>query len=107
MKSDQYMSYSKRNNFTKKFYKNCGLKTSSRPFGVLENGKPLLENEFFEAIYLYLICNSKAIEISSNHHAGLPRFLFTEDSLKIRKCLDLVSSPHFSYNFHTFFTSVS
>ena len=34
MKFDQFMSYSKRNNFIKKFYKNCSLKTSSRPFCV-------------------------------------------------------------------------
>ena len=29
MKFGQFMSYSKRNNFIKKFYKKCGLKTSS------------------------------------------------------------------------------
>ena len=32
MKLDQFMSYSKRNNFIEKFCKNCGLKTCSRPF---------------------------------------------------------------------------
>ena len=34
MKFGQFMSYSKRNNFIKIFYKNCGLKTSSRSFCV-------------------------------------------------------------------------
>ena len=34
MKFGQFMSYFKRNNFFKKFYKNCGLKTSSGPFFV-------------------------------------------------------------------------
>ena len=34
MKFGQFTSYSKRNNFIKKFSKNCGLKTSSRPFRV-------------------------------------------------------------------------
>ena len=34
MKFGQYMSYSKRNNFIKKFYKKFDLKTGSRPFCV-------------------------------------------------------------------------
>ena len=34
MKFGQYMSYYKRKNFIKNFYKNCDLKTSSRPFYV-------------------------------------------------------------------------
>ena len=33
---------------------------------------------------LYQICNSKAIEISPNQHAGVLRVLFTEDSLKLK-----------------------
>ena len=53
----------------------------------------------FEANFLYYICNSKAIEICPNLHADLLRFLFTEDSLKIKKGLKLVSSPHSSQNF--------
>ena len=31
------------------------------------------------------MCNSKAIKISPNQYAGLLRFLFTEDSLKIKE----------------------
>ena len=34
MKFDQFMSYYARKIFMKKFYKNCVLKTSSRPFFV-------------------------------------------------------------------------
>ena len=36
MKLGQFMSYEKRKNFIEKFYQNCGLKTSSRPFCVCE-----------------------------------------------------------------------
>ena len=69
------MSYSKTNNFIKKLYKNCGLKTSSRPFGVSkELTTTLLENDIFEAIYLYETCSSKAIEIRPNQHARLLSF---------------------------------
>ena len=46
-------------------------------------------------MYLYKICNSRAIEISPNQNAGFLRFPFTEDSLKIKKGLELVSRPHF------------
>ena len=101
MKFGQFMSYSKRNNIIKKLCKKCSLKTSSVPFRVCkELTKTFLENEIFEAIYLYLICNSKAIEIIPNQHAGKSdqiqtRFLFTENSLKIKKGLELVSRPHF------------
>ena len=55
----------------------------------------LLENEIFEAIYLYRVCNSKVIEISPNEHSGILRFLFI-DSLKIKKDLGPVSRPPFS-----------
>ena len=47
----------------------------------------------------FAVYNSKAIKISPNQQAGLLTFLFTEDSLKIKKCLELVSRPHFPYNF--------
>ena len=61
--------------------------------------QPLLENQIFEAIYLYYICNSKAIEICPNRDADFLRFLFTEDSLKIKKGLELVSRSHLLQNF--------
>ena len=45
------------------------------------------------------MCNSKAITICPNQHADLLRILFTEDSLKIKKGLELVSTPNFSCDF--------
>ena len=41
------------------------------------------------------MCNSKAIKICPNQHADLFGILFTKDSLKIKKGLELVSRPHF------------
>ena len=59
-----------------------------------------MPNQIFEGIYLYDIFNSKAIKIGPNQHAGLLRFLWKldENSLKIKKGLELVFRPHFSYN---------
>ena len=80
-----------------KFHKKCDVKTSSRPFFVSKNlAQPLLENETFKASYLNWTCISKTIKISPNWHTGLLRFFFTEDSLKIKKNLELVSRPHVS-----------
>ena len=62
MKFGQFMAYSKRNNFMKKVFKNCILKTSSRLFCISK--ELILENQIFEAIYLYYTFNSKAIKIS-------------------------------------------
>ena len=45
------------------------------------------------------MCNNKAIKIYSNRNAGLLRIFFTEDSLKIKKGLELVFRSHFLYNF--------
>ena len=39
------------------------------------------------------------IQICPNQYADLHRILFTEDSLKIKKGLELVFRPNFSYNF--------
>ena len=67
------------------------------PFMFAKNqAQILLENEIFEVSCLYWICNSKAFEICSNQHADLLRIVFIEDSLKIKKGLELVSRPHFS-----------
>ena len=41
------------------------------------------------------------MENYSNQHADLLRFLFTEDSLEIKKGLELVSGTNFSQNFLT------
>ena len=45
------------------------------------------------------MCNSKTIKIYPNQHADPLRFLFTEDSLKFKKDLELVSRSQFRYNF--------
>ena len=85
---------------SKKFTNTAAWKLVPGLFVFAKNlAQPLLENEIFEAIYLYQICNSKAVEISPNQRAGLFRFLFIEDSLKTKQSLELVSRPHFSYNF--------
>ena len=45
---------------------------------------------------------AKLSKICSNQHADLLRFLLTKDSLKIKKSLDLVSTPHFSQKIFIF-----
>ena len=67
-------------NFIKKFYKICDLKTSSTPFLVC---KKLSSNSIGKG----------------NQQVDLLRLIFREDSLKIKKVLELVSRPHFPYNF--------
>ena len=53
MKFGQFMSYSKINNFIKKL-KNVAWKLVPGPFVFAKNKlQPLLQNETFEAIYLY------------------------------------------------------
>ena len=48
----QFMSYHKRKGLN--FYKNCCLKTSSRPYCVCKESNPAsTKNENFEASYLY------------------------------------------------------
>ena len=42
--------------------------------------------------------NSKAIETCPNHYSDPLRILYTEDCLKIKKDLELVSRLHFSSN---------
>ena len=49
----------------------------------------LLVYEIFEGSYLHQICNSKSITICPNQHADLHRIFFREDSLKIKKGLEL------------------
>ena len=39
------------------------------------------------------------MKVYRNQHEDLFRFLFTEDSLKIERGLELVARSHFSYNF--------
>ena len=46
------------------------------------------------------------MKICQNQHAHLLRFFFKEDSMKIKKGLELVSRPHFSYFFDKHFPFV-
>ena len=97
MKFGQFMSYYKRKKNIRKFYENCSLKTSPRPFFVCkELGITSTENETFEASYLHSIFNSTAIETYPIQLADLLRFPFTKVSMKIKKGLELVLRPHFS-----------
>ena len=61
--------------------------------------QPLLKKKVFKASYSYYIYNSKTIKICLDQHPDLFRFSFTEDSLKIKKGLELVFKPHFTLNF--------
>ena len=81
MKFGPFIWYFKRKLF-KSFYKSWDLKNSSRSFWVCK-AQPLLENEISETTYL--IRNGKTIKISPKQPTDLLRFLFTEDSLKIKK----------------------
>ena len=57
-----------------------------------------MENEFLrQACYIR--------HVISNQHTDFLRYLFAKDSLKIKKGLELVSRPHFSYKFLIFFVS--
>ena len=47
----------------------------------------------------YVLAKLAQIKIFPNQDTELLRFLFTKDYLKTEKGLELVSRPHFSYNF--------
>ena len=97
MKFGQFTSYCKK---IEKFCKKCDLKTSSRSFCVYRvKAQVLTEIENFETTWSYWTCNSKAMEIFQNQHADFLSFLYIEDSLKIKKDLELDSRPHFSWKF--------
>ena len=89
----------KKKNFIKKFYQNCHMKTSSRRLCVWKKLSTTCTGNWNFWSKLYYICNSKTIKICPNQHADLLRFLFTEDSLKIKYGLELVSWSYFSKNF--------
>ena len=64
MKFGQFMSYSKGNNFIKKFYKNCSLKTIS-------NHSLYWKINFLKSSTYIIYVIAKLIKISPNQHAGL------------------------------------
>ena len=59
----------------------------------------LLENGIFEASCSYWTCNIKAIAICPNQQADPLTIVFSDDSFKIKKGLELVSKSYFSQNF--------
>ena len=85
MKFGQFMSYYKRKNFIKNFYKNCDLKTSSRPFFICKEGS------MKQATYIrFVIANlSKFVQIS----------ILTSTESFLQKGLELVSRPYFLQKF--------
>ena len=100
MKFGQFMSYYKRKKLLQNLTKTAAWKLVPDPFLFAKNyTQPLLENEAFEANYLYYIHVLAKLKICPNKLTDLPKFLFTEDSLKIKKGLELVSRSHFSYVF--------
>ena len=75
----------------------CDLKTSPKYFCVWkELGATSIEKWDFWGKLLVLEI-AKLSNLSES--AGRPQILFTEDSLKIRKGLELIPRPHFSQNF--------
>ena len=75
--------------FYQKFLKNCDQKTSSRPFCVC---KELKRNLYWKMKFLKEAADirlyiSKTIKMCPNQYTDLLRFLFTGDSLKIKKGL--------------------
>ena len=102
MKFGQFISYYKRKNVVKKFLKNCHLKTSSRPFCVC---KELTTNSigkwnFSSKLLIVDMYKQNYQNLSQLAHRP-PQILFTGNSLKIKKGLELASRPHLSYNFLT------
>ena len=79
--------------------KSLAWKLVPAPFVFTKNKpQPLSEKKTFEAGCLYrhvLAKLSKFVRISTRP----PQIPFTEDSLKIKMGLELVSRPYFSYNF--------
>ena len=87
MKFSQFMSYSIGNNLNKKFYKICGLETSSKLFFCLQEIKHNLywKMEFFKKWTYIRYVQANLIKISPNQHAGFLRLIFIKDPLKIQK----------------------
>ena len=92
MKFEQFMSYYRRKLFLKRHTKTGTWKLVPDP---LVPG-PLLENKFLkQATYIRYV--TAKLQNCSNQHAALLRFLFTEDSLILRKIFILyyINWPNF------------
>ena len=96
MKIDQFMSYYKRKKFVKKFYK---IPQVPGPFVFTKNLVQLHWKMKFlkQATYIrYILAKlSKPVQITKHTSS----YFFTEDYLKIKKGLELVSNPYFLQNF--------
>ena len=100
MKFGQFKSYYNRKKMYEKIQKNCDLRTSSRLFCVCKELNTTSVGQLnFRSKLLILDVLPKLSKFYPNQHTNLLRFLFTEDSLKIKKGLELVFRPHFSYDF--------
>ena len=83
-----------------KIQKNCDLRTSSSLFCVCKELNTTSVGKLnFRSKLLILDVLPKLSKFYPNQYTNLLRFLFTEDFLKIKKGLELVFRPHFSYNF--------
>ena len=100
MKLGQLISHYKIETFIKKLYKNCDVRTSSSPFGA---SKELRTTSFgkwnFWSKRLILDMQWQNYWNLCNQYADLLIFLFSEDCLKMKKDLELVSRSYFTYNF--------
>ena len=100
MKFGQFMPYYKRKNVMKKFHKYCDLRTSSRSICACKRIKPNLYQKMKllqQATYIrYVLAKlSKFVQISTQTLSDS----FLEDSLKIKKGLELVFRSYFSQKF--------
>ena len=97
MKFGQFMPYYKIKKSIIKFYKNCNLETSSRPFSVCKKIKNNLywKMTFSKQPTYVRYVTAKPFKICPNQHADLLKFLFTWDFLKNKKGVELVSSHIF------------
>ena len=84
MTFDQFMSYYKRKYFFKDLYEKDCLETTSRSFCVCKEVNTT-SIEKWEISWLYWICNSKTSKICLNYQVNFFKFLFTEDSLNIKR----------------------
>ena len=92
----QFVSYYKKK-FIKRFYKNCDLKTSSRPFCVRKelSTTSVRKWNFWSKLLILDMYEENYQDLPKSAHTSL-RFLFTKDSLKLKKGLELVFRPYFS-----------
>ena len=86
MKFGQFMSYFKKKSFHQKIIQKLRPENQFQALLCLQRIK---QNLKYLKQSTYYIFNRKTIKISPNQHATLPRFLFTEDSLKIKKGSEL------------------